>query len=70
MNQLSNDLILDICAAAEAFEGNPGVGALVLTGSGEEAFAGERLLDIVLFVCLFALSQGVAVVVVALFFER
>lgn len=44
MNQLNNDLILDICAAAEAFEENSGVGALVLTGSGEEAFAGERLM--------------------------
>lgn len=39
MNQLNNDMILDICAAAEAFEGNDGVGALVLTGSGEDAFA-------------------------------
>lgn len=45
MNQLNNDMILDICAAAEAFEGNDGVGALVLTGSGEDAFAGERLLE-------------------------
>ena len=42
LNALNSGLIKDICTAAEAFEANPEVAALVLTGS-ERAFAGERL---------------------------
>lgn len=41
MNALNSGLIKDICAAAEAFEQDDGIGALVLTGS-ERAFAGEH----------------------------
>lgn len=38
LNALNSGLIKDICTAAEAFEANPDVAALVLTGS-ERAFA-------------------------------
>eukprot|EP00903_Cladosiphon_okamuranus_P013376 g12466.t1 len=38
LNALNNALIQDICSAAEAFEQDPNVGAIVLTGS-ERAFA-------------------------------
>lgn len=41
LNALNSGLIKDICTAAEAFEANPDVAALVLTGS-ERAFAGKR----------------------------
>lgn len=41
LNALNSGLIRDICSAAEAFEGDPEVGAIVLTGS-DRAFAGER----------------------------
>lgn len=41
LNALNNALIHDICSAAEAFEEDPNVGAIVLTGS-ERAFAGEN----------------------------
>lgn len=40
LNALNSGLIQDICSAAEAFEQDPNVGAIVLTGS-ERAFAGE-----------------------------
>ena len=43
LNALNSGLIKDICTAAEAFEADPEVAALVLTGS-ERAFAGKRLL--------------------------
>lgn len=42
MNALNSGLIKDICAAAEAFEKDEGIGAMVLTGS-ERAFAGEHV---------------------------
>eukprot|EP00904_Undaria_pinnatifida_P014085 jgi/Undpi1/9807/HiC_scaffold_27.g12261.m1 len=38
LNALNSGLILDICTAAEAFEADPSVAALVLTGN-EKAFA-------------------------------
>ncbi|CBN74616.1 enoyl-CoA hydratase [Ectocarpus siliculosus] len=38
LNALNSGLIQDICSAAEAFEGDPEVGAIVLTGS-DRAFA-------------------------------
>ncbi|CAM9676160.1 unnamed protein product, partial [Hapterophycus canaliculatus] len=38
LNALNSGLIQDICSAAEAFEEDPDVGAIVLTGS-ERAFA-------------------------------
>ncbi|CAM9810722.1 unnamed protein product [Scytosiphon promiscuus] len=38
LNALNGGLIQDICSAAEAFEEDPGVGAIVLTGS-DRAFA-------------------------------
>lgn len=58
LNALNSGLIKDICSAAEAFEGDPEVGAIVLTGS-DRAFAGERTVDhkiVALFVlcCLLA----------------
>ena len=40
LNALNSALMKDICGAAEDFEEDPGIGALVLTGS-ERAFAGE-----------------------------
>lgn len=46
LNALNNSLIQDICAAAEAFEKDPSVGALVITGS-ERAFAGVSKLLVI-----------------------
>lgn len=41
LNALNSGLISDVCSAAESFDNDPEIGAVVLTGS-ERAFAGEE----------------------------